>query len=72
MPDTALVDYLTDLYPKYRAFVRNGGDRLEFENCRDALVGILLELNLRSGRYDELTHADERTADDHSNPRKQL
>ena len=64
MPDAALVDYLTDLYPKYRAFVKNGGDKLEFENCRDALTGLLLELNHRSGRYDDLHNPDNRANTD--------
>jgi hypothetical protein len=60
MPDAALIDSLTDVYSKYRSFIKYGGDMTEFEECRHTLDDLLIELNVRLGRNDELHQFDER------------
>jgi hypothetical protein len=49
LANSVLLDSLTDYYSQYREFLKEGGDKLEFQSCRNTLISLLSELNLRMG-----------------------
>ena len=63
--DDVLADSLTEYYTRYSKFLKEGGDRNEFESCRRTLISLLHELNGRRARPDDLDHIEEavRSAD---------
>ena len=56
MSDDVLADSLTEYYTRYSKFLKEGGDRNEFESCRRTLISLLHELNGRRARHDDLDH----------------